>query len=246
TPGGAPPLRRMYAPNPATPSLRSTAETFCSKFSVIVCGRRGSEEATLRARRAAISTPHVPPFPCYGGGGRDASNCARPASTLSTPARNDQSCVRDARAQRAALPPRPSFLCAVREHGRRPVALPPSQHHRLPIRAKHFLERRADLAQGGLGLHRVDQIGHQILISRCSLLQGLQGAGHSEGIATGPQVGQTFRLGLFHFRTDLQDRNGRFVRLDVFFDADDDPLFPLHLALVPKRGLQDLPLREPL
>ena len=68
---------RRGSDNPATPCLRSSAETFCSKFSVIVCGRRGSEEATLRARRAAISTPHVPPFPCYGGGGRDASNCAR-------------------------------------------------------------------------------------------------------------------------------------------------------------------------
>ena len=118
TPGGAPPPRRMYAPNPATPSLRSTAETSCSKFSVFVCGRRGSEEATLRARRAAISTPHVPPFPCYGGGGRDASNCARHhplqsetqrvPGTPSTPARNDQSCVRDARAQRVC-PAAPSL-----------------------------------------------------------------------------------------------------------------------------------------
>src|SRR2546422_2172813 len=38
-------------------------------------------------------------------GGLAASDCARPASTPSAPARNDQSCVRDARAREAAWPP---------------------------------------------------------------------------------------------------------------------------------------------
>src|SRR5881296_2010240 len=43
--------------------------------------------------------------------------CARPASTPSTPARNDQSCVRDARAREAAWPPPARSWCAMREHG---------------------------------------------------------------------------------------------------------------------------------
>jgi len=38
-------------------------------------------------------------------GGLAASDCARPASTPPTPARKDQSCVRDARAREAAWPP---------------------------------------------------------------------------------------------------------------------------------------------
>src|SRR5437870_299898 len=43
-----------------------------------------------------------------GRGGRAASDCARPASTPSTLARNDQSCVRDARAREATCPPSPA------------------------------------------------------------------------------------------------------------------------------------------
>src|SRR5439155_14270377 len=161
TPGGAPPLRRMYAPNLATPSLRSSAEAFSAIVRALAAaaGMPPTARAITRCNLKRNGYPaHHPPHLFRGASGWAGLHCARPASTLSTPARNDQSCVRDARAQRAALPPRPSFLCAVREHGRRPVALPPSQHHRLPIRAKHFLQRRADLAQGGLGLHRVDQI----------------------------------------------------------------------------------------
>src|SRR6059036_2597687 len=41
-------------------------------------------------------------------GGQAASDCARPASTPSTLARNDQSCVRDARAREATCPPSPT------------------------------------------------------------------------------------------------------------------------------------------
>src|SRR2546430_16990385 len=47
-----------------------------------------------------------------GRGGRAASDCARPASTPSTLARNDQSWVRDARAREATCPPSPT------RHGR--------------------------------------------------------------------------------------------------------------------------------
>src|SRR5437867_11824940 len=43
-----------------------------------------------------------------GLGGQVVSDCARPASTPSALARNDQSCVRDARAREATCPPSPS------------------------------------------------------------------------------------------------------------------------------------------
>ena len=47
--------------------------------------------------------------------------CARPASTPSTPARNDQSCVRDARAREAAWPP---YACScVRDARARGISL---------------------------------------------------------------------------------------------------------------------------
>src|SRR5437867_4202621 len=51
-------------------------------------------------------------------GGLAASDCARPASTPSAPARNDQSCVRDARAREAAWPPHArSYGCDARAGG---------------------------------------------------------------------------------------------------------------------------------
>src|SRR5256886_17686292 len=74
------------------------------------CPRRGRISIHFRggwddpncasASRAASNLPAV-----LRAGGLAASDCARPASTLSTPARNDQSCVRDARAREAAWPP---------------------------------------------------------------------------------------------------------------------------------------------
>src|SRR6059036_3181708 len=65
-------------------------------------------------------------------GGQAASDCARPASTPSTLARTDQSCVRDARAREATCPPSPArhVRDARARRSLRPLRLPipPRQH----------------------------------------------------------------------------------------------------------------------
>ena len=88
---------------------RACEHTLRADCSSLLAARVWWVRLTARVQRALFGRT-----PFARAGGLAASHCARPASTLSTTARNDQSCVRDARAREP-----PQVPCAILDWGMR-------------------------------------------------------------------------------------------------------------------------------
>src|SRR5690606_21429003 len=89
-----------------------------------------------------------------------------------------------------------------------------------------------DLAQGGVGPHRLQDGRHQVFGARGRLPHPGQGRPHPAGVPLPPHPGQALPLLGFDFRPDLQDGDRRLLVDGVGVDADDDLLARLDAALV--------------
>src|SRR5919201_3221286 len=114
------------------------------------------------------------------------------------------------------------------------------------VDTEDFLQGRHHLAFRGVGLHALEQPGHQVFATAGRCLQIFQPVAHAGPVAPAPQRVELGALRLLNLTPDAQDGWPRIVALGEGVDPDDDALIGFQLALELESRVGDLALEEPL
>ena len=104
--------------------------------------------------------------------------------------------------------------------------------------------RRADLAQGDLGLHGVQEPWHQVVGPAGRPLDGIEGARRPSPSRRAAEIPVAPPAAFAHRGSSWNSSAGRRLLDDELVDAHDDPRPGLDLLLVAVRRVLDLPLHE--
>src|SRR3990170_6012126 len=114
----------------------------------------------------------------------------------------------------------------------RPAALPRrSDHDRLALLAEHAAQHVADLAEGDVALHALDEHGHQIGVGPGRLVQPPQHLLRPAAVPLGADALQPLQLAPEDLLAHPQDLWLRLLVGGELVDADDGPLSPVDLHL---------------
>src|SRR3990170_4565347 len=128
----------------------------------------------------------------------------------------------------------------------RPAALPlRSDDDRLALLAEHAAQHVADLADGEVALHALDEHGHQVGFRPRRLVQPLQHLLRPAAVPLGADALQPLHLAPDDLLAHAQDLRPRLLVGGELVDADDGPLPPVDLHLDAVGVLLNLALLEP-
>src|SRR3990170_8797377 len=120
-----------------------------------------------------------------------------------------------------------------------------SDHDRLALLPEDAAQHVADLAEGDVALHALDEHGHQVGFRPGRLVQPLQHLLRPAAVPLGADALQALHLALDDLLAHTQDLRPRLLVVGELVHADDGPLPPVDLHLDAVGVLLDLALLEP-
>ncbi len=112
------------------------------------------------------------------------------------------------------------------------------------INAENLAHHIHNFAQGGIGMHRLQDIRHGVLAALAGQAQPVESLPHGGWIALPAHLLQALQLAGQTGRIHLQDGNSRWFILQVGIDAYDASRLAVDLSLVGIRSVRDLALEE--